>query len=154
MPETHLHIISFDVPWPPNYGGVIDIFYKIRALHARGVKVHLHCFHYGREATQELEELCYRIHLYPRMTGWKSALSLKPFIVMSRHSTLLIQNLLRDNYPILFEAIHSCYYLNDKRLSDRFRIYRESNIEHHYYFYLFKAEHLLFKKLYFLKRQS
>jgi hypothetical protein len=150
MPEKHLHIIAFDIPYPPNYGGVIDIFYKIRALHTRGVKVHLHCFEYGRQSAQELEKLCSELHFYPRMTGWRSALSWKPFIVMSRHSPLLIQNLLKDNYPILFEGLHSCYYLDDKRLSGRFLIYRESNIEHHYYYHLFKAEHLPYKKLYFL----
>jgi hypothetical protein len=149
MPEQHLHIISFDVPWPANYGGVIDIFYKIRALHAAGVRVHLHCFQYGRGSSPELEKLCFELHFYPRKTGWKSALSWKPFIVISRRSPLLMQNLLKDNYPILFEGLHSCYYLDDDRIAGRFKIYRESNIEHHYYFHLFKAEHHLYKKLYF-----
>ena len=150
MPEKHLHIISFDVPYPPNYGGVIDIYYKIKTLHAMGVLVHLHCFEYGRKSATELEKLCYEVHFYPRMTGWKSALSWKPFIVISRHSPLLIQNLLKDDYPILFEGLHSCYYLNDHRIAHRYKLYRESNIEHHYYFHLFKAEHHLYKKLYFL----
>ncbi len=150
MPEEHLHIISFDVPYPPNYGGVIDIFYKIRALYARGVRVHLHCFEYGRKSAPELEKLCYEVHYYPRMTGWKFAISWKPFIVISRRSPLLIQNLLKDKYPILFEGLHSCYYLADPRIAERFKIYRESNIEHHYYFHLFKAESHLYKKLFFL----
>jgi hypothetical protein len=150
MPDKHLHIIAFDVPYPPNYGGVIDIYYKIRALHAAGVKVHLHCFAYGRVTAPGWEKLCYEIHLYPRNTGWKSAISWKPYIVISRRSPLLLQNLLQDDYPILFEGLHSCFLLNDKQLASRFKIYRESNIEHHYYFQLFKAEHHLFKKLYFL----
>ena len=38
--EKHLHIISFDVPYPANYGGVIDVFYKLKALHAEGIKIH------------------------------------------------------------------------------------------------------------------
>ena len=46
MSEVHLHIISFTIPYPPNYGGAIDVFYKIKALHSAGVKVHLHCFSY------------------------------------------------------------------------------------------------------------
>lgn len=150
MSEVHLHIISFDVPYPPNYGGVIDIFYKIRALHAKGVRVHLHCFEYGRKSNPELENLCHEVHYYPRIGGWKTALSLKPFIVISRRSPLLIQNLLKDRYPVLFEGLHSCYYLDDHRIADRFKIYRESNIEHHYYYHLFKAERHLYKKLYFL----
>ena len=32
MTENHLHIISFDVPYPANYGGVIDVFYRVKAL--------------------------------------------------------------------------------------------------------------------------
>ena len=35
--DQHLHIISFDIPWPPNYGGVIDVFYKIKTLSEAGV---------------------------------------------------------------------------------------------------------------------
>jgi len=41
----HLHIISFDIPYPANYGGVIDVFYKLRALVSAGIKIHLHAFH-------------------------------------------------------------------------------------------------------------
>ena len=47
--EKHLHIVSFDVPWPANYGGVIDVFYKVKALSAKGIRIHLHAFEYGRE---------------------------------------------------------------------------------------------------------
>jgi len=31
-----LHIISFNIPYPPDYGGVMDVFYKIKALHDLG----------------------------------------------------------------------------------------------------------------------
>ena len=27
--QKKLHIISFDIPYPPTYGGVIDVFFKI-----------------------------------------------------------------------------------------------------------------------------
>ena len=150
MPEQHLHIISFDIPFPPNYGGVIDIFFKIRSLHAAGVRVHLHCFQYGREPSRELEKLCYEVHYYRRKTGLLASLSLKPFIVMSRKSPELKENLLKDNYPVLFEGMHCCYCLDDQELAGRFRIYRESNIEHQYYFHLFKAEWHFLRKIYFL----
>ena len=33
----HLHIVSFNVPWPADYGGVIDVNYRIKALWASGV---------------------------------------------------------------------------------------------------------------------
>ena len=52
--DKNLHVISFDIPWPVNYGGVIDVFYKITALAGLGVKIHLHCFEYGRKESKEL----------------------------------------------------------------------------------------------------
>jgi len=57
MSDQHLHIVSFDIPYPANYGGVIDVFYKAQALTAKGVKVHLHCFEYNREHSKELKKL-------------------------------------------------------------------------------------------------
>jgi hypothetical protein len=46
--------------------------------------------------------------------------------------------------------LHTCYYLNNGKLSGRFKIYRESNIEHHYYYHLAHAEQNGLKKLYFV----
>ena len=151
MSERHLHIVCFDVPYPANYGGVIDVYYKIRELHRSGIRLHLQIIEYpGRERAPELENYCEEVNYYPRLTGIKSAFSLIPYIVKSRRSESMMLNLLKDNYPILFEGLHSCYYINDKRLSDRMLIYRESNIEHRYYYNLFKAEHHFGKKAYFL----
>jgi len=150
MPDKHLHIISFNIPFPPNYGGVIDVFYKIKALYSIGIKVHLHCFAYGREIPEELNLYCDSVNFYERKTGILSALLLKPYIVQSRRSEKLINRLLNDNYPILFEGLHSCYYIDDKRLAGRFKVYRESNIEHFYYLNLFLVERNICKKIYFL----
>lgn len=46
--ERHLNIIAFNIPWPANYGGIIDVYYKMKALHQCGVKIILHCFEYER----------------------------------------------------------------------------------------------------------
>ncbi|MBE0636927.1 MAG: glycosyltransferase family 1 protein [Bacteroidales bacterium] len=150
MPEKHLHIVSFDVPFPPNYGGVIDVYFKLVALKKAGVKIHLHCFSYGREPAHDLDQWCEEVHYYPRKTGFINSLGLRPYIVQSRQSEALIQRLAKDNYPILFEGLHSCFYIDDARLKGRKKIYRESNIEHHYYFHLFRAERNFFRKFYFI----
>jgi hypothetical protein len=150
MSEKHLHIVSFDIPYPPNYGGVIDVYYKLVALKKAGVKVHLHCFEYDRKPAPELNQWCEEVNYYRRKTGMWAALTQRPYIVQSRSSAELIERLTKDDYPILFEGLHSCYYLNDERLKGRKKIYRESNIEHHYYFHLFRAEPNLMKKLYFI----
>jgi hypothetical protein len=145
-----LHIISFDIPFPANYGGVIDVFYKISTLHRAGVKIHLHCYQYNREPANELEQYCESVHYYRRKTGLASHLGTRPYIVAGRMSEELIVNLLRDDLPILFEGLHTCGIMTDSRLQGRFMIYRESNIEHKYYLALAGAEKNPVKKLFFL----
>ncbi len=150
MSDKHLHIVSFDIPYPANYGGVIDVFYKLKALYAKGVKITLHCYEYpGRDRTEELNKYCEKVYYYPRLVGLGSAISIKPYIVTSRRSEELMQNLLKDDAPILFEGLHSCYHIDDRRIKDRLKIYRESNIEHRYYYNLFKVDKKVVKKLYF-----
>ncbi|MDF9831027.1 glycosyltransferase family 1 protein [Parabacteroides sp. PF5-6] len=141
-----IHIISFNVPSPPNYGGIIDVYYKLKALHAAGVQIILHCFDYGRGEAPELEAFCVKVYYYKRKTGLWTNLSLLPYNVYSRKDPALISNLLQNDYPILFEALHTCYYLDDERLKNRLKIYRESNIEHDYYYHLSKASRGWIKK--------
>jgi hypothetical protein len=148
--KHHLHIISFDVPFPANYGGVIDVFYKLKALHKGGVAIHLHCFRHDREESAELLRYCVEVHYYQRRTGACVSLSRKPYIVQGRNSGILLQRLLQDDYPILFEGLHSCFFLNHPKLRNRLKVYRESNIEHQYYYHLFLAEKDPGNKLFFL----
>jgi len=149
-----LHIVSFDIPFPANYGGVIDVFYKIKALHSAEARIHLHCYEYQRKPAPELAAYCESVHYYPRKTGLGVNFSLKPYIVASRMSEDLMKNLLRDDYPVIFEGLHTCGFIHDKRLNGRFLVYRESNIEHNYYYHLFKAEKNLLKKLFFLAESA
>lgn len=149
LAEKHLHIISFDIPLPANYGGAIDVFYKLKAFAAEGVKIHLHCYEYGRRQVKELEEYCVSVDYYKRKTTRQRLLSIKPYIVVTRNSDELINNLVKDDYPILFEGLHSCYYLDDKRLLKRAKIVRTHNIEHDYYLNLARVERDVFKKYYF-----
>lgn len=143
-----INIISFNVPFPPNYGGIIDVYYKLKALHEIGFRIILHCFDYGRGQAPELEVFCEKVYYYKRRTGLMSNLTLLPYNVYSRRDPELLRNLLQNDYPILFEALHTCYYINDKRLKDRLKIYRESNIEHDYYYHLSKASRELVKRVF------
>ena len=89
MAEPHLHIVSFDVPWPADYGGVIDVFYKVKALAEIGVRIHLHCFEYGRAEAPELAEICESVHYYKRDTGKHQLLSSLPYVVHANARTRL-----------------------------------------------------------------
>ncbi|MBK7383817.1 MAG: hypothetical protein IPI81_10865 [Flavobacteriales bacterium] len=150
MIEPHLHIVSFDVPAPPSYGGVIDVYYKVKALVELGVKVHLHCFQYGRSKAKELDRMCASVHYYPRRTGKLQLLNALPYVVVSRRSEQLMDRLLADDHPILFEGLHCCYHLGDPRLSGRRRLVRAHNVEHDYYGALAKAANSTFRRGYFI----
>lgn len=151
MADPHLHIVSFDIPWPADYGGVIDVYYKVKALHELGVRVHLHCFEYGRAHAPQLVEVCESVHYYKRDTGKHQLLNSLPYVVLSRRSDELLERLLRDDHPILFEGLHSCYHLGDPRLLGRKRMVRTHNVEHDYYEALASAERGTFKRTYFLQ---
>jgi len=147
--EIHLNIVSFDIPFPPSYGGVIDVFYKIKALSEAGIKIHLHAFHYGRKAAPELEKYCQEVYYYPRKAFLNPFIHHIPYIVRSRKSNMLLQNLLNNPYPVFFEGIHCSYYLDWPELDQRLKIVRMHNIEHVYYLHLAKVENNPLKRLYF-----
>lgn len=149
-----LHIISFDIPYPADYGGVMDVFYKLKALHANGVKIHLHCFEYHRPPAPELEEYCEKVYYYPRNISSRLLFHKLPYIVISRQSDELIQNLEKNNWPILAEGLHCTWLLNDRYWQNRRIIVRTHNIEHAYYQQLARAEKNLFKKYYFLNEST
>lgn len=147
--SKHLHIISFDHPYPPVYGGVIDVYYKIKALAEVGVRIHLHVYGKEENTPKELSIYCEEIHYYPRKNLWISFCSGLPMIVKSRRSNKLIDRLLQDNYPVLFEGLHTTYCLRRTRFLNRHIAVRMHNVEQDYYAGLAKAEKCLWKKLYY-----
>ena len=146
--DYHLHVISFDVPYPANYGGVIDVFYRIKALSEAGVKVHLHCFEYGRGHAEVLDR-CHEVKYYKRDTSFWKQLSRDPYVVASRKSEALIKDLLKDDYPILCEGLHTTAILNDSRLGGRKVFVRAHNVEHDYYRLLADSEPTFWKRWFY-----
>ncbi len=146
--EKHLHIVSFDVPYPANYGGVIDVFFRIKSLSQRGVKIHLHCYEYGREHSEYLESFCHSVNYYKRDTKMMKLFNALPYIVCSRDSQELLENLKKDNYPILLEGLHCCKLLTYEEIQKRNVIVRAHNVEHEYYEHLAMAEVDAKKKMY------
>ncbi len=150
MTNKHVHIVTHNVPWPANYGGVIDLFYKIKALKAQGVNIHLHCFTQNSLPQEELNKYCSSVNYYQRKKNISRFSLSIPFIVNSRVNDALIANLQKDNYPVLLEGIHCTYYLNSGQLTNRKIIVRLHNAEFEYYKQLAKHETNFLKRLYFL----
>ena len=147
--DKHLHIVTLDVPWPADFGGVMDLFYKIKSLHELGIKIHLHCFTNNRAQQPSLEKFCETVDYYPRHLSFSLANITLPYIVQSRISKKLIQELNKDNYPVLLEGIHCTYPLYKGLLKDKKVLVRLHNVEFNYYKKLCENEANLFKKLYF-----
>jgi len=151
--KDKLHIVSLENPYPPDYGGVMGIFNRIKALHESGLEIHLHVFYHERERRRELELFCTKVYYYKRDMRKSLLFSKFPFIVASRSSKKLLDNLKSIEAPILFEGLHTCFYLEHPDIKNRIRLVRTHNIEHDYYHHLSLAEKNVFKKWY-LKRES
>lgn len=149
MKVKFLHIVCLDVPYPADYGGVFDLFYKLEALQQKGIHIILHCFEYGRGEQPALNQYCHQVYYYPRAEGHKGFSFSIPYIVASRNNALLWERLQKDNHPVLLEGIHCCYGLHAGLLDNRRVVLRLHNVEHEYYKQLSKWEQSLVKKTYF-----
>ena len=147
---NHLHVIAFDMPFPPNYGGSTDMYFKLVELKKMGIHVTLHVFLYdGKSAAPELDLVTFKTIYYSRNRYKNPFIGSMPYIVKTRKNSTLFKNLLKDSAPILFEGLHTTYYLNHPKLRHRIRGVRAHNVEHHYYAALNEAEDNWLKKLFF-----
>ena len=149
MPSQYLHIVSFNIPYPADYGGVIDVYYKLRALSQAGIRIILHCFEYGREHSKELEDLCFNVYYYHRKRGMKYFFHTDPYIVVTRIANSMPKNLLGDSFPVLFEGLHTTGMLLQCIQARKMTLVRAHNIEHEYYKGLTRSTRNPFHKLFF-----
>lgn len=154
MSDKHLHIVCLDVPYPLNHGGMFDLYCKLPVLKQSGIRIHLHCFEYGRGEQPVLNQHCEAVYYYQRRTGLTGVSGNIPYIVNSRRSEKLMERLLQDDHPILLEGIHCTWILNDERFKNRKIFVRLVNIEHRYYQHLAMYERSPLKKLYFARESK
>lgn len=154
MPSQYLHIVSFNIPYPADYGGVIDVYYKLRALSQVGVRIILHCFEYGRKHSKELEDLCFKVYYYPRQHGMKYLFHSDPYIVITRKANTMPKILLGDSFPVLFEGLHTTGMLLQCIQARKMTLVRAHNIEHEYYRGLARSTRNPFHKLFFLSESA
>lgn len=154
MKQKKLHIVSFDVPFPPDYGGVMDVFYRLKALSEAGFIITLHCFEYGRGRHSELKKYAHHVHYYKRGSKVLAGFRKTPMIVASRANTELLKRLCEDSSPILFEGQHCTAFLDHAALQKRVKLVRIHNVEHEYYKELSKVEKSLLKKRFFMQESK
>lgn len=150
--DKKLHFISMDVPFPPNYGGIIDVFYKLKAFHQLGAKIYLHVFGFKNEELNDLKIYAEEVYFYPINQNPFYIFNQKPISVQSRNGQLLFENLQKNSAPIFFESLKTTSVLNVFQLDNYPKFLRLHNIEQNYFGGLAKSETNLFKR--FLFRQE
>ena len=146
MTPNVLHIVTFNNPDPPNYGGAIDVYYKLKALSNIGIELHLHIFNCNGNDIVDLQSICKEVYTYSKK--WASMFYLfssLPFSVAIRRNKNLLKNLNNVEAPILFEGLQSTAVLTGNTFQYPI-IVRAHNIEHHYYQGIAKSETNVFKK--------
>jgi len=156
MQKKPLHIISFDNPFPPNYGGVIDVFYKIKSLHTLGFEIYLHCFYDDRnQVSDELKAITKNVFLYKKNRNPMFLLSPFPLSVVSRFHKDLVKNIESVEAPILFEGLQTTMIINKTKLANRKLFLRLHNVESNFYAGMSKNETGFLKKvLYYIESKK
>lgn len=148
MTNDSLHIVCFDNPYPPNYGGIVEVFFKIKALHQYGVKIYLHCFVFSMPRNdEEIKKYVKEIYYYPINKNPLLFFLSKPFSQLSRTNSQLIKNIEKIKAPILYESIKassSATYFQQKEWPTFLRLH---NIEQDYYKGIAIAEKNVLKKI-------
>lgn len=147
--SAKLHIVCLDAPAPPDYGGAIDMFFKVQALAESGRQIELHYFQYkaGR-GHAGLEACCASIHTYTRKGILPSIWEKQPYIVGSRNNRELLERLRADDAPVLLEGLH-CTGLVPYIYGKRRLLVRMHNDEAAYYAGLAANERSPLRKAYF-----
>jgi hypothetical protein len=145
-----VHIVCLAAPSPPDYGGAIDMYYKIVALAESGWKITLHYYQYqqGRDAGH-LSSYCEKIYVYKRKKGWPALSWPLPYLVSSRINNDVITCLNKDDNPIILEGIHCTGIITYLKNKNRKIVVRIHNNEAIYYKRLAKAEKNIAKKGYY-----
>ncbi|GEP52313.1 hypothetical protein FNO01nite_29850 [Flavobacterium noncentrifugens] len=147
MQKKALHIVSFDNPFPPVYGGIIEVFFKLKPLHELGIDIHFHCFvDVIPKNNPELVKITTTIHYYKNDKNPFYLFSKLPFSVKSRNSNKLVQNIKKIPAPIFFEGLKPTRFVFEKLLPDYQKILRLHNIEHDYFNGIASSETNIFKK--------
>ena len=132
MPGIDLHIVTFSVPYPPNYGGAMDVWNRLKALKSLGVRIQLHCFLYGPYVPQAiLKEVAEEVHYYPRSVWPIFFAKGQPFVISSRKHNLLLNRLQGDQIPVFFEGMQTTAWVD--AIPKKKRLLRAHNVEHKYY---------------------
>lgn len=149
MKDKTLHLISFDQPYPPNYGGIIDVFFKLRALHQAGCVIYLHCFSFNGQPNEELNRYAEKVYYYKIKQSPFFIFKKNPLSIASRNGKQLAQNIAKMKAPILFESLKTIDVLRFIEPDFSPIFLRLHNIEKDYFKGIANSETNLLKRILF-----
>lgn len=153
--DKPLHFVSMDTPFPPSYGGVIDVFFKLQAFHQLGVKVYLHVFGFKENKESGLEKYAEKVYYYPIKQNPFLVFNKSPFSVCSRNGNKLFENITKIDAPIFFESLKTTDIIRKFNLSNQKKYLRLHNIEQNYFEGLALSETNIFKRvMYYLEAKK
>ncbi len=119
------------MPWPAEYSGSTDLYYRMAALHQMGVKIHFHCLQKRPvPIPPEMDAICHSIEIHETKMDWFTASMSLPYTVRSHASKALIVSLKKDDYAIKFEGINACHALFGNALKARNIFIRLHAVKH------------------------
>lgn len=130
--DRYLHIVCYEAPCPADYGMAIDILNRIKIFASRGIKIHLHYFKDDvRCGSKELDAICETVHVYTRKDVAESISLSTPYFVSCRSNDTLIENLNKDNKPVLLEGLQTTGIINKINQNNRkicVRLHNEESV--------------------------
>ncbi len=136
QPAQVLHLVCFDLPLPPLYGGTEEVDAKIRVFLELGVALHVHAFVWPKDMRSgklpDWHKRVASLRCYPRK--WLvGPYDTRPWAMVSRSSSQLIDNLASEPGSILVEGWQCADLLCAPALKNRAIWIRSHNIESNYY---------------------
>jgi glycosyltransferase involved in cell wall biosynthesis len=149
--DTKVLIVASDFPYPPNHGGRVDVWWRIRLLHKMGFTLDLVATVKEDplpEDVTQVHNFVRNIQICHRRRRLTDALAITPWQVKSRDRLREIP--LRDTYDIVLLEGHYVYaVLDNPTLRAKIRVLRIHNNESVYFKELAAAMKGHWKGLYF-----
>ena len=149
--NKHIHIICPGIPHPSSTGDMADTYYQLAFLQQANYNIILHCFHDNADAgtdTMHLKDITAGIHIYERNEGHKGISMCYPYCISSRSNPRLLQNVLEQACPVLFQGMRSTFWLPDLASAGYKTFVRINGIASDLYQASTRCEKSLLKKLY------
>lgn len=149
--KMRIAVVSGFIPYPPVFGGAIDIWERIKGLHALGHTVDLIVTDKNNPTQAQLTEMALYTNCFfyaRRQNKWQQLFFKLPLQMLSRKSLSSIQ--INKTYDLVILESEFCWPITlNKTINYKKCVVRVHNIEHHYFKSLGKSARTLKEKIYY-----